>query len=248
MDISETAVYDLKVWIGSEVSNGAFHLSMDGEAITEVQTVTKTTGWTDYQAHVISGVYLESGNHILTFHIDNSNAFNILSMDFELSPGSPTIPFELLYGTTKKTENSIELTANYIFKDETYSGFVNDFEVLRNGSEVGLNSISYSSTLYPRTIVLELTEDLLYTDNIIVNYTGNGIQSANAVILESKSDLSIQNELATRLIVPGKLQAEDFYQMEGIDLTIEIIFIYQDILVEMFLESPIVLTIPMAIH
>lgn len=217
VEVAESGVYDLGVWVASTSSNGQFHISVDGEAITEVQSVANTTGWADYQAHVISGVYMKSGKHVLTFHIDNSNAFNILSMDFELS-SETAIPFELLYGTTKRTETSIALTANYAFKDESYTGYLNDFEVLSNGNEIGLSSISYSGEPSTRTIILEFEDQLLYTDDVVVSYIGNTIQSANGLSLESKASLGIQNELDTRLIVPSKLQAEDFFEMEGVEL------------------------------
>lgn len=217
IEVTESGVYDVSVWVASTASNGKFHISVDGEAITEVQSVANTTGWADYQAHVISGVYMESGKHVLTFHIDNSNAFNILSMDFELSSNT-TMPFELLYGTTKRTETSIELTANYTFREESYTGYLNDFELLSNGNEIALSSISYSGEPSTRTIVLEFEDQLLFTDDVVVSYIGNTIQSANGLSLESKASLGIQNELDTRLIVPSKLQAEDFFEMEGVEL------------------------------
>lgn len=218
IDVAESGVYDVGVWVASTSSNGQFHFSLDGEAITEIQNITKTAGWTDYQPHLIKEVYLELGQHVLTFHIDNSIEFNILSTDFELLPSAPAVPFQLIYGSTNNTESSISITANYTFKDDSYNSYVNDFEVLRNGVEIDLNAISYNVASNTRTIILELDEELLYTDEVVVSYTGIAIQSATGLNLDSRSNLSILNELDTRLIVPGKLQAENFYDMKGIVL------------------------------
>ena len=218
IDISASGVYDLTVWLASISSNGQFHFSLDGEAITAIQHVTKTAGWTDYQPHLINDVYLQEGNHVLTFSIDNSIAFNILSTDFELSPASTEVPFQLLFATTNTTETSIEITANYAFKEEEYDGYLDDFEVLSNGVEVDIKSIGYSGGSNARTLILELAEALLYSDEIVVNYTGNTIKSDGGLGLEMKSDLEVLNELVTRHILPGKLEAEDFYKMEGVEL------------------------------
>ncbi|MEN8249429.1 MAG: carbohydrate-binding protein [Bacteroidota bacterium] len=215
VNIAETGLYDLEARIASQSSGGEFHLALDGEDITSVQSVTGTSSWTNFQTHEVKDILLEQGIHTITFHVDNNTAFNIGSIKFIKSSNTETIPFKALNAHTGKTEMSIDLVANYQFMGELPAGIENDFTVTSNGNAINVLLVDYIVE-NPRTIVLNLEEGLLYTNNVKVSYSGSSILSINDAPLESFTDLEVLNELDARYTLPGKLQAENYFEMSGL--------------------------------
>jgi hypothetical protein len=76
-----------------------------------------------------------------------------------------------------------------------------------NGLEKEINTISLSPNKQ-RKIIITLKENLLYSDEIVANYSGSSLKSNSGQELKSFSDLLINNTLQQRFVIPGKIEAE----------------------------------------
>ena len=69
---------------------------------------------------------------------------------------------------------------------------------------------------FDKTIILTLDEPLIYTDEILVSYSGTVIKSQSDKTLGTFTDLEIRNTLSFRNKIPGKIEVEDFDFMVGL--------------------------------
>lgn len=94
-----------------------------------------------------------------------------------------------------------------------------DLEIRINGTAVPGMAGSITLAPYDESIlVIELTGAVQQTDNITLSYSGSGIVSSG-LMLESFEDFYVYNPefgFAGVHEVPGKVQAEDYYDMYGI--------------------------------
>ncbi len=71
------------------------------------------------------------------------------------------------------------------------------------------------------TIRLALTRPIVKRDVVIVQYKGTAVHSADSGLLasfENQPVYNLRNDIAGKLPVPGRVEAEDFSQMQGIQL------------------------------
>ena len=61
-----------------------------------------------------------------------------------------------------------------------------------------------------RFVTIKLEDYLFYQDEIKVSYNGTIITSIYNSLLNTFASLVVDNNLRTRLLIPGKIQAEDF--------------------------------------
>jgi hypothetical protein len=56
-----------------------------------------------------------------------------------------------------------------------------------------------------------------FQDEITITYNGDGLLSETGQYLYGFQDYPVENNLSTRLLIPGRIQAEDFYYQEGLE-------------------------------
>jgi hypothetical protein len=213
VQIAESAAYRLKTLVASLETGGMFHFSLDGEAITTSQTAEATGGWTEFVELEIQDVILEAGEHTLTFHVDNDIPVNVANMDFVITGAVESVLFTALGGQTYN-EKTIQLNFNQSINPETLNGSLEDFTLQINGFEKTISSVNMEEGK-SRTLILVLENAVSSTDDIKVSYEGNVIKSPSDMVLESFTDLIIINDLPTRFLIPGRIEAEDFESMQG---------------------------------
>ncbi len=213
--INESAAYKLSARIASQESGGMYHLSIDGEAITSTQTINATGGWTNYETLDITDVLLEAGEHVLTLHIDSDIPFNINSIEFIQTGTTDSISFVSLNGETGEDEKSVEIAVNQPILVESINGSIDQFSLQVNGVNRAISTVSVDSNR-DRTIILTMEDLFSFNDEIKVSYNGNMIESQSGKELVSFSDLMIRNILPYRFVIPGKIEAEDFMNMVGL--------------------------------
>ena len=215
IQVNETGAYKAQVRLATQENGGKFHITIDGEAITTTQTVNSTGGWTDFEMHEITDVLLTEGPHALKLYFDNDTAFNISSIEFTKTGEIETVPFMMLNGETGEDEKSVKIVLNESILGGSINEFLDNFSLTVNGISESITALSIDEN-FDKTIILTLEEPLIYTDKILVSYTGTEIKSQTDKTLETFSDLEIRNTLSFRFKIPGKIEVEDFDVMVGL--------------------------------
>ncbi len=215
VDIAESGSYTLDVRVAAIKTGGKFHLSLDGEDITTSQTVNSTGDWQKFETMNVSSVPLEAGKHVITFHIDNEDEFNISSIEFARSGSIDMVPFGALSGYTGADERSIEVMVSHPVAIESLVDVIDNFSLMVNNVEHTIEEIRIMNP-NERTLIITLSGTLLSTDEIVISYSGDKIRSKSNKTLEAFTDLSIRNNLNKRHTIPGRLQVEDFQDMVGL--------------------------------
>ncbi len=212
--INETGKYKAGVRLAAQSNGGEFHLAIDGEEVTTTQTVNATGGWETFDTFEVIDILLEQGTHVLTFRFDSEGEFNLSSIEFTKTGEISSVDFNALNGHTV-TANSIELVVNQSLLESSLSNSKDLFELVVNGIEESIASISFDSN-NNRSIVINTDKTLVYTDNIEVSYNGTIINSEGGKTLEPFSNLEIRNTLTPLFIIPGTIEVEDYVDMEGL--------------------------------
>ncbi len=212
--INETGTYKAGVRLAAQSNGGEFHLAIDGQEVTATQFVNATGGWEKFSTFEINDILLEQGTHVLTFRFDSAGEFNISSIEFTKTGEVETLDFNALNGHTV-TNNSLELIVNQSLLASSLNNTKDLFKLMVNGNEASITAISFDSN-NNRSIVINTDKTLVYTDAIKVSYNGSVITSESGKLLNTFSDIEIRNTLESLFILPGKIEVEDFVEMEGL--------------------------------
>lgn len=215
--IDETAAYKVTLRLATQENGGEFYLSLDDQAVTSIQTVSSTGGWTQYISFEVSDVLLTAGEHSLKLHFNNDVPFNITSIAFEKTGEVNNVVLSALNGNTGENEKSIEIAISEALLASSLEGTLNQFTVLVNGEERVITSVDENPSK-DRTFVLTLDKYLIKSDEITVSYSGTSIQSQSTKTLNTFTDLPISNESPDRFVIPGLIQVEDFDYMIGLGI------------------------------
>lgn len=212
--INETGKYKAAIRLAAQSNGGEFHLAIDGEEVTSTQFVNATGGWETFDTFEINNILLEQGIHVLTFRFDSEGEFNLSSIEFTKTGEISTADFNALNGHTV-TNNSLELIVNQVLLESSLNNSKDLFNLVINGNEASIASISYNSNKN-RSIVINTDKTLVYTDEIKVSYNGSVISSESGKLLSAFTNIKIRNTLESLFILPGKIEVEDFVEMEGL--------------------------------
>ncbi len=212
--INETGTYKAGVRLAAQSNGGEFHLAINGEEVTATQSVNATGGWESFKKFEVNDILLEQGTHVLTFRFDSEGEFNLSSIEFTKTGEISSADFNALNGHTV-TNNSIELVVNQSLLESSLNNSKDLFKLVVNGVEESIASISFDSNS-KRSIVINTEKTLVYTDAIKVSYNGSVISSESGKLLNTFSDIEIRNTLESLFILPGKIEVEDFIEMEGL--------------------------------
>ena len=215
VNINSSGVYRVRVRHASEQSGGQLYLSLNDQNASPILTTNSSGSWFSFINTAIDGVVLEEGEHSLKVHFNSDTPLNISSLYFEKTGEISSAPFNSISGKTGSDEKSVELFLNQEILSSTVDGSLDKFEVSINGEIKTINSITLNSSK-PKTIFLNLSENLLYTDDIKVSYSGDLIKSKNSKTLNSFTNLDVVNDLDPRFVIPGKVEVEDYLRMLGL--------------------------------
>jgi endoglucanase len=213
--INSSGIYRVRVRHASEQTGGQLYLSLNDQNTTPILTTNSSGSWFSFINTAIDGVILEEGEHSLKVHFNSAVPVNIISLQFEKTGEISSAPFNSINGKTGSDEKSIEVFLNQEILSSSISGSLDKFTVNVNGEDKNISSVTVSQSK-SKTLILNLADNLLYTDEIKVSYSGDLIKSKNSKTLNSFNNLEVVNDLDPRFVVPGKVQVEDFIRMFGL--------------------------------
>ena len=213
--INSSGIYRVRVRHASEQTGAQLYLSLNDQNATPILTTNSSGSWFSFINTAIDGVILEEGEHSLKVHFNSAVPVNIISLQFEKTGEISSAPFNSISGKTGSDEKSIEVFLNQEILTSSISGSLDKFIVNVNGEDKNISSVTVSQSK-SKTLILNLVDNLLYTDEIKVSYSGDLIKSKNSKTLNSFTNLEVVNDLDPRFVVPGKVQVEDFIRMFGL--------------------------------
>ena len=213
--INSSGIYRVRVRHASEQTGAQLYLSLNDQNATPILTTNSSGSWFSFINTAIDGVILEEGEHSLKVHFNSAVPVNIISLQFEKTGEISSAPFNSISGKTGSDEKSIEVFLNQEILSSSISGSLDKFTVNVNGEDKNISSVTVSQSK-SKTLILNLVDNLLYTDEIKVSYSADLIKSKNSKTLNSFTNLEVVNDLDPRFVVPGKVQVEDFIRMFGL--------------------------------
>jgi endoglucanase len=211
IDVAQSGFYDLDLYYASVQSGGKIQLKSNGKLLLPEITLSNTTSYTNFAAKSVPSLYLEAGKNVFEFEVTGSVAYNLSRFEFSHAQTEP-VEFSLIEAKTSTNFVSIELAFNHPVSTTGLSP--EQFEVTVNGQAITPLSVVVENRILYFYLPLTLTA----TDNIMVSYVGNDVAAVNNTALGVFTLFPVQNNLSQYNLIPGKLEAEDFYYQVGFEL------------------------------
>lgn len=205
--IDSSAAYTLDLRYAANSSAGKFHLELDGLNVTNIQTLPSTGGWTKWKNFTLENIVLKKGIHKLKFYIDQSG-FNINYLKFyDIKPMGSVNP-EIINLKTDPSGNYIKMVSNLGYGIESQVK-VSDFALSINNQNNSISSVSFD-TVNNNVLIIELDEAVINANRIRLSFSGNELYSPFNTKYLPFSDKEVQNVAPNYIVLPAKIQAEDF--------------------------------------
>jgi aryl-phospho-beta-D-glucosidase BglC (GH1 family) len=214
VNIAEDGLYRAQVRTASDANGGSFHFQVGEADITPPHTVGNTGGWQAFQTSIIQNIPLAAGDTKLRIYID-SEGFNLGGISFERTGDLSSLATAFVSGITEDFQ-TVRVNMNKPLA-ATATPSAGDFALFVDGSPVPVTAVGFS-TSGNRSVQLS-TSFSFRSDNVItVSYTGSNLEATDGSSLEAFTNQPVQNTVSFVHPIPGRVQAENYFQHEGIQL------------------------------
>ena len=213
VDVQQSGFYDIITRYSSEQNGGQIKLFSDDLEITDYINLYNSGGYSNFINRVTANVYLSEGTQKLKLKIKGDISFNLSKLEFfESNDENPE--FEVLLANTLEDEKSIKIVLTQPLASQNLD--LDLFDLKLNDESTEISSVEIDSN--NSQVIYVLTENYMsFQDEITISYNGDGLLSETGQYLYSFQDYPVENNLSTRLLIPGRIQAEDFYYQEGLE-------------------------------
>ena len=209
----EEGLYNVKVRVATEDDDGRFYFKINDNQVTDMIDVIKTESWENWDYVMVDSLVINSSDENFIFHVDRGT-FNLGFFEFERL-GDISLVETKYVGSYTDEENKIIINTNKNL-NTSVNLIVSDFKVYINEVETTINDIFFSDS--PRSLIIELGNNIQPTDIITVSYDGNAVKSTDNEFLSSFMDKLVDNNISFVHDIPGKIQAEYFFFQKGMEL------------------------------
>lgn len=178
----------------------------NGVEITSTLTLPSTANYDTWNTTTFDHIILPAGDVKVGFYFEKGGA-NLNY--FEFTQGQPvgTVDFQALSAKSNTTGNKVFVTLN---KAINPTSVINPMDFTLSDDTGKSFEIQQVEIRKENNRILEIScEGFTYFNTMNLSYRGRGITS-DMQALDSFSRLSIENLLPRQLLVPGKIEAEDF--------------------------------------
>jgi len=214
VEVTSEAVYDINVRVAAGVSGGSFHFMAGDSDISIPFYVSNTGGWQTWITRTVPNVILGPNDNKIKFFA-NQSGFNVSS--FEFVEKGPTTELENIFvSAITVDENTIQLNVNKYLEDNLTSLPAN-FEIFANGTSLPITNI-VSAPNNARILYFTVDHTMNSTETLRISYNGNNINATDGTALTTFIQKDVKNTLFFIHPIPGKVEAEEYFEMSGIQL------------------------------
>ncbi len=214
INVTESAVYNVKVRLATESNDGAFHLQAGQASLSGSISVPNTNGWQNWESLQVSNVILSEADKKLRLYIDNQT-FNVSSLELEKVAESTSINTDFLSAITIDEQN-IQLNINKALDLESTAD-LSGFSIFVNSSSVNITKASVDEN-NTRILYFEVDDEFRSDDVIEISYAGSDILAFDGTILSTFNLEDVQNTVAIIHGIPGRVEMEDYFFQSGVQL------------------------------
>jgi endoglucanase len=214
VDVQEDGLYSARIRTAADADGGAFHFQIGDAGLTTVRTVPNTGDWQGFQTTTLLNIPLTTADKHLRFYVDK-DGFNLGGMEFVKTGDITTLNTRFLAGETLSAQ-SVQVDLNKPMDGAT-SPSASDFQLFVNGTSVTVTGTAFP-TSGTRTVELATSAVFRSEDVILASYTGTNLTATDGTSLEAFTRQPIQNNVAIISVIPGRMEAEDYFKQQGIQL------------------------------
>jgi hypothetical protein len=215
LSADSTAIYTLSIRHASGGSGSKMHFEMNGANVSGELDLPATGGWQKWETATFENIVIPGGNIRIKCVIDGGSS-NLNYFKFNDPKSAKEVDFKASSARTSEDGFEVYIALNKDITNSDDELTSSDFELMIDETPISLESVSKDLTL---SNVLILTHDTkVYSDNeVTISYSGTSVKSGTQNLTEF-SELVVQNRLPVTHVIPGKIQAEDFYHNNGFAL------------------------------
>ena len=214
VDVTEDAIYDIKVRLASAEANGRFHFESGDASVTSINSVQNTGGWKSWMTILIQNVILSTRDDKLRFVAD-AGTFNLSSFEFVKKGPATATPATMISAVTID-EHTVQLSINKYISGPLPSGSAG-FELYVNGTPVQISGVETGSAS-SRLIKIMTGYTFKAKEDIEVSYSGSQVIAGDGTPLDIFTRRDVRNTIIYYHPLPGKIQAEDYHLQVGVQL------------------------------
>ena len=213
INVAQAGVYEVSVRTATEGFDGRYRMEIDGSAITGTRFVPHTGSFSSWRTATVPEVVLTENDKTLRF-FSEGNGYNLSTLEFKWVGDLSSVTTKSVSAVTEN-ESVVRLNLNKPLK--AASGFEGDFEILVNNSPINITNAEIDAQ-NPRSIFFDVSTIFKNSDNIKITYSGNSLKGIDDSTLETFNRLQVTNTIPAVFLIPGRIEAEDYFFQSGIQL------------------------------
>lgn len=208
----EERLTDLQIRASSGGSGGYAVIEANGHVISGHIYLPPTGGWGNWRTTTVENLLLPAGEIHLKM-LFQQGGFNLSYLRFTNFRDPSGAGFECIYAVTSNIYNEVSLHLN---KGATATDTgTEDFTLRINNATVPVTGISVGPD--GRLITLTTSAPVAPGEQVTLSYSGDGIMHGNES-LPAFNKMKVVNNAQPFAVVPGKIEAEDFYTNVGMQV------------------------------
>ena len=211
--LAQEGLYNVKIRVATEDNDGRFYFKINDNQASDMVDVPSTGAWDSWSYVYIDSLVLNSTDNSFVFHVDRGT-FNLGFFEFERI-GDISLSETRYMNSFTSNKNTILLNTNKDLKSSSEI-ILSDFQIKINNNNIDIKNILFSA--FPRSILIEIDQDIQPTDSILISYDGNSVKSTDNKQLSIFSDKLVDNTISFVHNIPGKIEAEHFFFQKGMEL------------------------------
>ena len=211
--LAQEGLYNVKIRVATEDNDGRFYFKINDNQASDMVDVPSTGAWDSWSYVYIDSLVLNNTDNSFVFHVDRGT-FNLGFFEFERI-GDISLSETRYMNSFTSSKNTILLNTNKDLKSSSEI-ILSDFQIKINNNNIDIKNILFSA--FPRSILIEIDQDIQPTDSILISYDGNSVKSTDNKKLSIFSDKLVDNTISFVHNIPGKIEAEHFFFQKGMEL------------------------------